>query len=216
MVLFNIDQHEKEILAVDYINKRIETKDKWNQINVLNMQSMSVANWCMPLLHMSKSYILIKETNQRINEFTFGYMIIPNLFKNRYLKNKWKCVSKTHLVQIPLLILIKYYRKNTRVLALVIFYESGKTNPRKIFRVLSCVIYNIIDKCVCINYLGNDKFKISHLKIACTGSSKHDGMDYNNLFGIGIPYILLNMLSCHGFLKNNDSVVILKCPNRMS
>ena len=47
-------------------------------------------------------------------------------------------------------------------------------------------------------------------------SSKHDGMDYNNLFGIGIPDILLNMLSCRGFLKNNDSIVILKCPNRMS
>ena len=53
LVLSNIDQYEKEILAVDYINKRIETKDKWNQINVLNMQSMLVANCRMPLLHMS-------------------------------------------------------------------------------------------------------------------------------------------------------------------
>ena len=41
-------------------------------------------------------------------------------------------------------------------------------------------------------------------------------MDYINLLGISIPYILLNLLSCHGFLKNNDYVVILKCPNRMS
>ena len=41
-------------------------------------------------------------------------------------------------------------------------------------------------------------------------------MDYDNLFGIGIPDIFLNMLSCPGFLNNNDSIVILKCPNRMS
>ena len=41
-------------------------------------------------------------------------------------------------------------------------------------------------------------------------------MNYNNLFGIGIPDLLSNMLSCHGFLKNNDYVVILKCPNRVS
>ena len=41
-------------------------------------------------------------------------------------------------------------------------------------------------------------------------------MDDNNLFGIGIPDLLLNILSCHGYLKNDDSVVILKCPNRMS
>ena len=41
-------------------------------------------------------------------------------------------------------------------------------------------------------------------------------MDYDNLFGIGIPDILLNLFSCHGFLYNNDSIVILKCPNSMS
>ena len=84
------------------------------------------------------------------------------------------------------------------------------------FKVLSCVIYTIINKYVCIDYLGTDKKTKSDLKIGCTLSSKHDGMDYNNLFGIGIPDILLNMLSCNGFLKNDDSIVILKCPNRMS
>ena len=41
-------------------------------------------------------------------------------------------------------------------------------------------------------------------------------MDYENLFGIGVPDILLNMFSCHGFLNNNESIVIIKCPNRMS
>ena len=41
-------------------------------------------------------------------------------------------------------------------------------------------------------------------------------MDYNNLLGIGIPDLLLNVLSCHGFLKNNDYVVILQFPNRTS
>ena len=44
LVLSNIYQYEKGFLAVDYINQKIQTKDKWNQINVLNMQSMLVAN----------------------------------------------------------------------------------------------------------------------------------------------------------------------------
>ena len=83
-------------------------------------------------------------------------------------------------------------------------------------RVLSCVIYIVIDKYVCIDYLGSDKLKLSGLKIGCTGSNKHNGMDYNNVFGIGITDLLLNLLSCHGFLRNNDYVVILKCPNSMS
>ena len=41
-------------------------------------------------------------------------------------------------------------------------------------------------------------------------------MDYDNLFGIGIPDIFMNMLSCQGFINNNESIVILKCPNSMS
>ena len=46
--------------------------------------------------------------------------------------------------------------------------------------------------------------------------TKHEGMDYDNLFGIGIPDIFMNMLSCQGFINNDDYIVILKCPNRMS
>ena len=70
---------------------------------------------------------------------------------------------------------------------------------RKLFRVLSCVIYTIIDKYVCIDSLGSDKSKLSDLKIGFTGSNKHNGMDYNNILGIGIPDLLLNLLSCKEF-----------------
>ena len=41
-------------------------------------------------------------------------------------------------------------------------------------------------------------------------------MDYDNVLGFGIPDLLLNLLYCHGFSTNNESIVILKCPNRMS
>ena len=57
------------------------------------------------------------------------------------------------------------------MLTLVIFNESGKTNPRKMFRVLSCVIYTIIDKYFCIEYLGTDKSKISDLKLLALGQA---------------------------------------------
>ena len=50
------------------------------------------------------------------------------------------------------------------MLALVILYESGKKIIRKLFRVFSCVIYTIIDKYVCIDYLGTKKLKVSDLK----------------------------------------------------
>ena len=60
------------------------------------MESMLVANCRMPLLYMSKTYIWIEETNQRINEFSFGYMMNPNLYKNKAFKEQVKaCFRNT-------------------------------------------------------------------------------------------------------------------------
>ena len=84
------------------------------------------------------------------------------------------------------------------------------------FRVLSCVIYTIIGKYVYIDYLGYEKTKWSDLHLGVTGRYKHYDTDYYNVLGIGITDILSNLLSCHGFSKNNEFVVIINCPHRMS
>ena len=47
------------------------------------------------------------------------------------------------------------------------------------------------------------------------GGSKHWDNFFDRILGIGIPYLLTNLMSCHGFLRNINSVVILKCPKRM-
>ena len=43
-------------------------------------------------------------------------------------------------------------KNNTRVLELLMFYETIK-NPKEAFKVLSCVIYSIINNYVCIDYI---------------------------------------------------------------
>ena len=79
-----------------YINKTIETIDKWNQINLLDMQSLLGTNCRRPLLHMSKSYIWIEETNQRINEISLGYMMNLNLNANKYFREQVRvCLKNT-------------------------------------------------------------------------------------------------------------------------
>ena len=90
---------------------------------------------------------------------------------------------------------------DTRVLELVVFYEHGTFNPRKMFRVLSCVIYTIIGRYVCIDYLGTETNKISELNLGCSLKTKHENKDYQNIFGIGIPDIFMNMLSYQGLKK---------------
>ena len=42
---------------------------------------------------------------------------------------------------------------NNIVLALIMLYETRADNPKKAFRLLSCVIYTIINNYVCIDYL---------------------------------------------------------------
>ena len=101
------------------------------------------------------------------------------------------------------------------MIALVVHYEHGSFSTRKLFKVLSCVIYTIIEKYVCIDYFVQ-KFFLSELKLGLSLETQHEGMDYENLFGIDIPDIFMNMLLCQGFINNNNSIVILKCPNIMS
>ena len=83
------------------------------------------------------------------------------------------------------------------------------------FIVLSCVIYKIMSNYICIDYLGSDMSKLSDLHLGVTGRYKHLDKKYDNVLVFGIPDMLLNLLSCQGFPKNNESVVILKCPHRM-
>ena len=44
-------------------------------------------------------------------------------------------------------------KKNTSVLSLIMFYDKRADNPNKAFRVLSCVIFTIINNYVYIDYL---------------------------------------------------------------
>ena len=50
---------------------------------------------------------------------------------------------------------IRYVMKNkdTCVIALIIFYESKGKAPIKVYMVLNCVLYSIINNYVCIEYL---------------------------------------------------------------
>ena len=61
MILSNIVIYEKNISAENFINKKIETKDKWNQINVLSMEYMLGANFSTPLLNMPKRKFGLKK-----------------------------------------------------------------------------------------------------------------------------------------------------------
>ena len=57
--------------------------------------------------------------------------------------------------------------------------------------------------------------KISDLRLGTGKSYKHFNKKYDNVLGFEIPDLLINFLSCNGFLKNNDSVVLPKFSDRI-
>ena len=112
------------------------------------------ANFRIPLIHMSNRKMYIEETNERINEFSFAYMFNPTLYTNKVFRELVKvCLSNTFGKDINKHINNILLKRNTRVITLVVHYEHGNLNTRKMFKVLSCVLYTIIDRYVCIDYL---------------------------------------------------------------
>ena len=91
----------------------------------MDIQSLVGTNNCLPLSRMAKSYIWIEVANQRINEFTIGYMMNPNLSIKKAIKEQVKiCMKNTFSTTTQQHISKILLKPNTRVLALVIFYDT--------------------------------------------------------------------------------------------
>ena len=67
-------------------------------------------------------------------------------------------------------------KKNARVLALLIFYDTRKY-PDKVFKVL-------IRNYFCIDYLASESKKLSELPVYFGGGFKHKGKSYDKILEI--------------------------------
>ena len=62
----------------------------------MHTQSLLGTNHRLTLSHMDKSYIWLKETNERIDEFSIGYMINTTLIINKDFREQMtKCMKTT-------------------------------------------------------------------------------------------------------------------------
>ena len=62
----------------------------------MHIQYLLGTNHFLPLSHMAKSYIWLKETKERINEFSIGYTINPTLnIKKAFKEQVTKCMKNT-------------------------------------------------------------------------------------------------------------------------
>ena len=82
------------------------------------------------------------------------------------------------------------------MLALIMFYETRGYNPEKAFRVLIWVVYSLIENYFRIYYLDFLSKDISEIAVGSRGNSKYGDKYFNIILGIGIPYFLMNLISC--------------------
>ena len=112
------------------------------------------ANNCLFPLHTATNFLYLHETNELINEFDIVYLINPEFHVNKVFKYRVeKCKNNTFDNITQPFIKNFMTKNNTCVLALITLHETVHTKENKPLRMLSCVIYTIIDNFVCIDYL---------------------------------------------------------------
>ena len=90
-------------------------------------------------------------------------------------------------------------------------YKNNGYIAKTVYKVLSCVVYTLIDNYFCIDYLSCQSKTLS----AISYNQTLEDSSLNLLLSIGIPELLLNLVSCHGITKKPNSTVILNCQTRM-
>ena len=95
-----------------------------------------------------------------------------------------------------------FIKNNVSVLLLITFDENSKIT---MYKVAEAVVYTIIDDNICLDYLDSTQKRLSKY------GNNFENIKFNNLSGLGIPEILMNVMSCHGSAKYSILAVILTC-----
>ena len=96
-------------------------------------------------------------------------------------------------------------------MALIMIYENNGEIPNYLYRVLNCVAYNLIYNYLYIDYMSYQSKPLS--TILCNPTFKDKS--FTILLGIGIPDLLLNLVSCRGFMKKPNSTAVLNFRDRL-
>ena len=154
-------------------------------------------NHRLPILYMSKRMVHIYTAENTVHQLAIGYMINPSLHINKMFKTQVeKCLGCSFSIETMHTIKKFPMKKNTSVMVLIIIYETVGMSIKSVYIVLSCVVYTLIGNYGCTGYLPCQSKKscdISKNKI-------FKETNFNLLLGIGIPELLLNLVSFHGFM----------------
>ena len=95
---------------------------------------------------MSKIMVRCYTTDETINPFAIGYIINPSLNCNKVFRVKFeKVLSVSFRPRKMETIIDCLKKKNTCVMALTIIYDNNVGDAKKVYRVLSFVVYYLVE-----------------------------------------------------------------------
>ena len=130
-----------------------------------------------------------------------------NLKQNKAFSDKTdKCLSTQFDGETSSYMKKTVKRDSTRDISMIMFYNNRQS---LIFKVLGVSVYWFLGKCVCVNYFclqREVKFSLLHRWFEDTS--------FNELSVIGIPKVLLNIVSYYSYIQDNNSTLILTCRSK--
>ena len=113
------------MIELEKERNKITTKYRWETIDTIPLLPLFGANYCQPLIHMSKRLVYLYETWKKINQFAGGYMINTSIRVNKVFREQVeKCLRAKFNENKMDNIRYVMRNKDTCVIALTVFYES--------------------------------------------------------------------------------------------
>ena len=103
---------------------------------------------------MSKIMVRCYSTDESINQFAIGCMINPSLKCNKVFREQVEKFLSVSFHENTMETIKYCLRKKYKcVMSIIIFYDNNRLKPKKVYRVLSFVVYSFVENYVCIEYL---------------------------------------------------------------
>ena len=118
-----------------------------------------------------------------------------------YIENRLSRCFNPHFKKNIEIYQIFVAEKYVLVISLVMFYYNRTI---VLYKLIGSIIYSFIDDFLCLDYLDTAQQNFSAYENMCE-------LFFNEFYGLVIPEIMINIISCNSFKKWTTSILVLIC-----
>ena len=162
---------------------------KWDLQTFLTFQTLILENHDrLPLRH-KKKYLWSRQKDYCISILSWIYDIFNAEIHRTHIEHVINMLSSEFQDKTMKAIKDMTQKKYLSVLSLMMFYHKEKT---VVYKLIGSVINEFIDNFICLDYLGI-------LQLFLFSYDNKFEKKFNNLSGLVVPKIIMNIMLCHSF-----------------